>query len=104
MKLYHYSSAKIENIDMNKCDGFWMTTIAPTETDLLMEIGADGLEFCHVIEFDDSGEVLMNGSNEDVAEQLESEEADYMQNNYDGFSDYATCNIDLIKIIDILKI
>ena len=104
MKLYHYSNTKIENIDMNKCDGFWMTTIAPTETDLLMEIGADGLEFCHVIEFDDSGEVLMNGSNEDVAEQLESEEADYMQNNYDGFSDYATCNSDLIKIIDILKI
>lgn len=104
MKLYHYSSIKIENIDMNKCDGFWMTTIAPMETELLMEIGADGLEFCHVIEFDDSGEVLMNGSNEDIADQLESEKADYIQNNYDGFSDYATCNTDLIKIVEVIAL
>ena len=103
MKLYHYSSTKIESINMSNCDGFWMTTIAPTEMDLLMEIGADGLEFCHVVEFDDSGEVLMNGSNEDVAGQLELEEADYMQNNYDGFSDYATCNVDLIKIVEIIS-
>ena len=104
MKLYHYSSTKIENIDMNKCDGFWMTTIAPTETELLMEIGADGFEFCHIIDFDDSGEVLMNGSNEEVAEQLESEEADYIKNNYDGFTDYATCNADLIKITNIIEL
>lgn len=104
MKLYHYSNTKIENIDMNKCDGFWMTTIAPTETDLLMEIGADGLEFCHVIEFDDSGDVLMNGSNEDVAAQLEAEEAHYMKNNYDGFSDYATNKKELIQIKEIISL
>ena len=104
MKLYHYSSTKIEDVDMNKCDGFWMTTIAPTETQLLMEIGADGLEFCHVVELDDSGEVLMNGSNEDVAEQLESEAADYMKNNYDGFSDFAVVNASLVKIVEIIKL
>lgn len=104
MKLYHYSSSKIEKIEMNKCDGFWMTTIAPNETDLLMEISADGLEFCHVIEFDDSGDVLVNGSNYDVSEQLESEEVDYMKNVYGGFSDYVTCNIDLIKIVEVFKV
>ena len=104
MKLYHYSSTKIENIDMNKCDGFWMTTIAPTETEMLMEIGAAGSKFCHVVEFDDSGYALTNGSNDDVADQLVEEEADYMQNIYDGFSDYATCNAELIKIVEIIKL
>ena len=104
MKLYHYSSIKIENIDMNKCDGFWMTTIAPTETELLNEIGASGSKFCMVVEFDDSGEELANGSNDDVEEQLESEEADFMRNVYDGFSDYATCNTDLVKIIEIIEL
>ncbi len=64
----------------------------------------NGLEFCHVIEFDDSGEVLTNGSNEDVADQLASEEADYIQNNYDGFSDYATCNVELIKIVEVIAL
>lgn len=104
MKLYHYSSTKIESIDMNKCDGFWMTTIAPTESEMLMEIGAAGMKFCHVIEFDDSGEELLNGSNDDVAEQLESEECDYMKNIYDGFFDYATCNSDLVKIVEIISL
>ena len=104
MKLYHYSSIKIENIDMNKCDGFWMTTIAPTETELLNEIGASGSKFCMVVEFDDSGEELTNGSNDDVEDQLESEEADFMRNVYDGFSDYATCNVNLVKIIEIIAL
>ena len=104
MKLYHYSSIKIENIDMNKCDGFWMTTIAPNETDLIDEIGATGSKFCMVVEFDDSGDELTNGSNYDVEEQLESEEADFMRNVYDGFSDYATCNVNLVKIIEIIEL
>ena len=104
MKLYHYSSMKIDNIDMNKCDGFWMTTIAPNETDLIDEIGATGSKFCMVVEFDDSGDELTNGSNYDVEEQLESEEADFMRNVYDGFSDYATCNVNLVKIIEIIEL
>ena len=104
MKLYHYSSVKIESIDLAKCDGFWMTTIAPNETDLLDEIGAAGSKFCMVVEFDDSGEELTNGSNYDVEEQLESEEADFMRNVYDGFSDYATCNVNLVKIIEIIEL
>lgn len=103
MKLYHYSSVKIESIDLAKCDGFWMTTIAPTEIDLLDEIGAAGSKFCMVVEFDDSGEELTNGSNDDVEDQLESEEADFMRNVYDGFSDYATCNTDLVTILEIIE-
>ena len=104
MKLYHYSATKIETIDMGKCDGFWMTTIAPTETELLNQIGASSLKYCHVVEFDDSGEALMNGSNNDVADQLLEDNADYMQNIYDGFSDYATCNVELVKIVEIINL
>lgn len=100
MKLYHYSNVKFSDIDMSKCDGFWMTTIAPTQTELLKEIGAFGVKYCAVIEFDNSGEELLNGSNSDVEDQLNAESADYMKNAYDGFSDYATVNSNLIKIIE----
>lgn len=104
MKLYHYSSTKFDLIDMNKCDGFWMTTIAPHEFDLLNEIGADGLDFVAVVEFDDSGEDLMNTENYNVAENLEAEQADYIRNEYDGFTDYATTKVDLINIVEWLVV
>ena len=103
MKLYHYSHTKIETIDMTKCDGFWMTTIAPTETELLEEIGADGLSFCHVVEFDDAGECLMNSDNHCVEELLKENECDYILNRYEGFDDYATTNPDLVKIIECIE-
>ena len=104
MKLYHYSSVEIKEIDLNKCDGFWMTTIAPNEIELLDEIGASGSKFCMVVELDDSGEELTNGSNDDVENQLETEGADFMRNIYEGFSDYAVCNISLVKIIETISL
>lgn len=104
MKLYHYSNTKIDEIDMSKCDGFWMTTIEPTaDEEMLFEIGAD-LKYCHVVEFDDSGEYVINADNFNVAEILKSENADYIENRYDGFTDYATTNANLIKIIEVIKL
>ena len=103
MKLYHYSSVKIKSIDMSKCDGFWMTTIAPTQTDLLDEIGAAGSKFCMVVEFNDSGEELTNVSNDDVENQLINNDCDFIRNIYDRFSDYATCNADLVTILEIME-
>lgn len=104
MKLYHYSATKFDSIDTAKCDGFWMTDIAPENKDMLMEIGATGLEYVAIVELDVSGEELTNGSNDDVADQLESEECDYMKNIYDGFSDYAVANTELVKIIEWVKL
>ena len=42
MKLYHYAAKPFEVIDMAKCDGFWMTSIKPSQVDMLDEIGASG--------------------------------------------------------------
>ena len=104
MKLYHYTDKPFNQIDASKCDGFWMTTIAPTQTELLDEIGANGLSYCLVCEFNDSGEYILNGSNYDVAEQLESENADFIENRYDGFTDYAITNPSLVKILETIKL
>ncbi len=99
MKLYHYTSKKFNSIDLSKCDGFWMTTISPDQKELLDETGASGCECCAIVEFDDSGEYLLNGSNNDVEDQLLNEDATYILNRYDGFDDYAVTNAELVKII-----
>lgn len=104
MKLYHYSSTKFDSIDLAKCDGFWMTTIAPNETDMLGEIGAAGSKFCLVVEFDDSCDSLVNGSNDDVEDQLISGDSDFMVNHYDGFSDFATVNASLVEFVGWVKL
>lgn len=103
MKLYHYSDKKIESIDMNKCDGFWMTTIAPTDTDMLDEIGCAGSKYCHVVEFNDDVDFEMNGAHHNVEEFLLENKCEYILNRYDGFNDYATCNTSLVKIIEIIE-
>ena len=101
MRLYHYADKPFDSIDFSKCDGFWMTDIEPSNEDMLDEIGAAGLRYVAIIDFDDSGDSIRNSDyNHDVSEQLEKEGADFIENIYDGFSDYATCNADLIKIIE----
>jgi len=104
MKLFHYTNKPFDAIDATKCDGFWMTDIAPTETEMLDQIGAAGMGWVAVVELDNSGEELTNGDNHEVAEQLENEGADYMCNRYDGFCDYAVNNASLVKIIEWIKL
>ena len=104
MKLYHYSAVKFDVIDMSKCDGFWMTDIAPENVDMLNEIGAEGLSWVAVVDLDDSGEALQNAENHDVEANLKENEADYVCNKYDGFTDYAVTNENLVKILEWKKV
>lgn len=104
MKLYHYSSTTFDSIDTSKCDGFWMTTIAPHETELLEEIGADGLEFVATVELNDDVEEIVNAGNYDIAEKLEAENAKLVRNEYDGFTDYAIDDAELVKILNWSKV
>jgi hypothetical protein len=104
MKLYHYAAKHFESIDMAKCDGFWMTTISPAQSDMIDEIGASESAWVAVCELDDSGEMLFNGQNSDVSNQLTNESADFLKNAYDGFSDYAVSNPELVKIIEWIKL
>lgn len=104
MKLYHYTSRKFNSIDLSKCDGFWMTTISPDQKELLNDTGSSGCEYCAIVEFDDSGEYLLNGSNYDVEDQLLNEDAAYILNRYDGFDDYAVTNAELVKILEWVEV
>lgn len=103
--LYHYADKPFESIDLSKCDGFWMTDIAPDNKDMLDEIGASGMRYVAIVDFDDSGDSIRNSDyNHDVSEQLERENADFIENIYDGFTDHATCNADLVKIIEWIEL
>lgn len=101
MKLYHYADKPFDAIDFSKCDGFWMTDIAPSDDDMLDEIGAAGMRYVAIVEFDETGESIRNSDfNHDVSEQLEKESADFIENIYDGFTDYAVSKAELVKIIE----
>lgn len=102
MKLYHYSNVKFDQIDMSKCDGFWMTDIAPDSANTEV-IGVDSVKYCYVCEVADDLDELINGSNYDVEEQLDNEGAKIMVNHYDGFSDYAVSDSSLVKIIEVIE-
>ena len=102
MKAYHYTSKPFESFNAEKCDGIWVTTIQPEDTEMLEEIGAAGLEYCAVCEID-FDETLVDGSNYDVAEQLEGTEFDCIENRYDGFNDYAFSDASKVKIIEWVK-
>lgn len=104
MKFYHYTSKPFETIDMTKCDGFWFTDIAPNQEDMLMEIGAQGLEYCAVIEFDpDCGDFILNGASFDIEDELAGDEL-YIENRYEAFSDYAVIDPNLVKIVEWIKL
>lgn len=103
MKLYHYSNVKFDQIDMSKCDGFWMTDIAPNSANTEV-IGIDSAKYCYVCEVSDDLGELTNGSNYDVEEQLANGNAQILVNHYDGFSDYAVAKAELVKIIEVIKL
>ena len=106
MKLFHYTSKPFETIDMAKCDGFWMTTINPEQTELLDEIGASGSSWVAVCELDtDNLEAADGNTNYDVEEFISQQpDAQYQICRYDGFSDYAVINPAHVKIIEWIKL
>ena len=101
--LYHYSTTKFESFDTSKCDGIWLTDISPEQTDLLEEIGANGINYvaiCHA----DTENSVSNGSNYDVESQLANEDADCIENSYDGFTDYAFADSSKVQIIEWIEL
>ena len=110
MKLYHYAAKPFEVIDMAKCDGFWMTSIKPSQVDMLDEIGASGGSWVAVCELDtDNLEVADGNTNYDVEDFMAQQaDADYQICKYDGesgcFQDYAIVNPELVKIIEWIKL
>lgn len=100
---YHYSSIKFEEFDNAKCDGFWFTSIAPTDTEMLNEIGAAGSKFCAkcILTIDDSE---FNGVNSDVEQFLLDNNADSIINKYDGFVDYALADNTRIQILEWIQL
>ena len=106
MKLFHYSAKPFEVIDMTKCDGFWMTTIKPEQTELLNDVGASGSSWVAVCELDaDNLEVADGNTNYDVEDFMAQQtDADYQICRYDGFADYAVVNPTHVKIIEWIKL
>ncbi len=104
MQVYHYSNTKFDSVDFDKCDGFWMTTIQPAQKELLEEIGAQGLKFCAVIELNDNGDSVLNAQNYDVESVLSENEASYIENIYDGFTDFAVASETNITIIEWIEL
>jgi len=97
--LFHYTNAKFDAFDSSKCDGIWLTTISPVDEDMLNEIGAAGFGAVAVVEIDEESlEVIYNGDNYDVEEQLECENANCIINQYEGFEDYAFADASLLNI------
>ncbi len=105
MRLYHYTDAKIEKIDMNKCDGWWMTDVAPWDDfDFDGEMGAQGSRYVVVCEIDyDNLEVYVGGDHESVSAFCEEESVDLIENRWDGYTDYAVANPDLVRIVEVLE-
>lgn len=101
--LYHYSAVKFENFDISKCDGIWLTDISPDQTDLLEEIGASGMNYVAVCNADTENSII-NGSNHDVELQLVDDDADCIENIYDGFTDYAFADASKVNIIEWIKL
>ena len=106
MKLYHYAAKPFGAIDMAKCDGFWMTTIDPSQASLLDEIGASGGSWVAVCELDtDNLEVADGNTNYDVEDFMSQQpDAQYQICRYDGFSDYTVVNPAYVKIIEWIKL
>ena len=106
MKLFHYTAKPFEAIDMAKCDGFWMTTIDPSQAEMLEEIGASGCSWVAICELDIHNlEVADGNTNYDVEEFFASQpEAQYQVCRYDGFQDYAVINPEFVKIIEWVKL
>lgn len=96
---YHYSNQKFDIFDEKKSDGFWFTSITPTDTAMLAEIGASGSKYCAKCLLMISNE-LVNGDNYNVDEQLNNGEYDGIINKYDGFVDYAVNDNKQIKILN----
>jgi len=102
-KAYHYSYESFDNFDLSKCDGFWFTDISPECEDMLIEIGAAGMNYVAICELDIE-ETLVGGENYDVEDQLLGTEFDALENIYDGFTDYALIDNSKIKVLEWIKL
>jgi len=100
--VFHYSSVKFDDFDNSKSDGFWFTSIAPHESEMISEIGASGAKFCAkcVITIENK---LTEGRNYDIADLINEEECDGLIYKYDGFTDYAVVDNSKIQILEWIK-
>lgn len=106
MKVYHYTKEPFESFDLSKSDGFWFTTIKPSQLDD-SEIGCSECDYVAVceIDFDNS---LINHTAHDVYEVLSGSEYDALENIIDNgeieYTDYALIDSSKITILEWVKI
>jgi len=112
MIAYHYSSKKITDIDLSKCEnGFWFTSIDPKtlkaqQLDDL--VGCVGSSYAHKIEFNENDvDRVLNISHLDIEDYLSENEEKIACFGYEDleagieYSDYVTFDSSKIKILSV---
>ena len=111
---YHYTDTMFDFFDEKKADGFWFTTIDPSDF-LNANIGNSGSGLCAVCEIVfNEDTAIKNGGNYDIFEAIDREPNcdaivndydrpycdDAIVNDYDSYTDFALRNNSQIKILE----
>lgn len=88
----HFTNKGFTVFDNTKADGFWFTD----KKELDAEVGASGIGDTIEV-FLNIRNSTLNGDNYYVQEYLEENDADGIENRYEGFTDYAVTNPNQIK-------
>ena len=88
----HFTNKGFTVFDNTKADGFWFTD----KKELDDEVGASGIGDTIEV-FLNIRNSALNGDNYYVQEYLEENDADGIENRYEGFTDYAVTNPNQIK-------
>jgi predicted transport protein len=111
---YHYSSKKITDVDLSKCEnGFWFTSIDPAtfkevENNGVGIVGCADCSYAHKVEFNvNDVDTLVNIAHSDIEKYLSENLEKIARFGYEDlevgieYSDYVTFDTSNVKILSI---